>query len=119
VLVVDDDGAVASSTALLLEVEWYRPLTTGNLDEARDRLGQIERAPDLIICDYHLGSGPNGVDIIRIIRDVTNRQIPARLVTGDKSRAAIDLAQTLEKCRLLSKPINGDELIQSLQDMLE
>jgi PAS domain S-box-containing protein len=119
VLVVDDDTAVASSTALLLEVEGYRPITSRNLDEARGRLVQIDRAPDFIICDYHLGSGPNGVDIIRMIRDITKRQIPALLVTGDTSRAAVDLAQTLEKCRLLSKPIDGDELFDSLQDLLE
>ena len=119
VLVVDDDGAVASSTALLLEVEGYRAITAGKLDEAQDLLLQIERAPDFIICDYHLGSGPNGVDIIHTIRHVTKKPIPALLVTGDTSRAAVDLAQTLEKCHLLSKPIEGDEHFRLLQDLLE
>jgi two-component system, sensor histidine kinase len=119
VLVVDDDEAVASSTALLLEVEGYRPITAGDFDEAQDRLAQIERAPDLVICDYHVGSGPSGVEIIRMIREVTKRSIPALLVTGDTSRATLDLAQKLEKCRLLSKPIDADELLGLLQDVFE
>jgi hypothetical protein len=119
VLVIDDDDAVASSTALLLEVEGYRPITARHFDGARDRLSQIERAPDLIICDYHLSSGPSGVETIRMIRNVTQRSIPALLVTGDTSLAALDLADRLENCRLLSKPINGDELLETLQDVIE
>jgi PAS domain S-box-containing protein len=119
VLVVDDDDAIANSTALLLEVEGYRPITAGHFDAAQERLSQIERAPDLIICDYHLGSGPSGVETIRMIRRVAKRSIPALLVTGDTSHAALDLADRLEKCRLLSKPIDGDELLGLLRDQFE
>jgi len=119
VLVVDDDDAVASSTALLLEVEGYRPVTAGHFDGAAERLSHLERAPDLIICDYRLSSGPSGVETIQMIRGVTKRSIPALLVTGDTSQAALDLAGRLEKCHLLNKPINGDELLQLLKDAID
>jgi PAS domain S-box-containing protein len=119
VLVVDDNDAVASSTALLLQTEGYRPITAGSLDDAQDKLAEIEGTPDLIICDYHLRGGPNGVETIRTIRELTSRQIPALLVTGDTSRAAHALLHQLEKCRLLSKPINGEELLRLLPDGFE
>jgi hypothetical protein len=38
-------------------------------------------------------------------------------MTGDTSRAAIT-ASDIEKARLLSKPIRGDELLTSIQDAL-
>jgi PAS domain S-box-containing protein len=119
VLVVDDDDAVADSTALLLDVEGFRAITAGHFDEARDRLEQLETAPDLIICDYHLGSGPSGIEIIGMIREVVGLPIPALLVTGDTSRAALDLADRLDRCRLLSKPIDGDELLGLLREVCE
>jgi PAS domain S-box-containing protein len=119
VLVIDDDEAVADSTALLLEVEGYRPIRADGFDEARSRLAQLETAPDLVICDYHLSSGPSGVETIRMVRETTGKSLPAFLITGDTSRAALDLVDCLEQLHLLSKPINGDELLGLLREVCE
>jgi PAS domain S-box-containing protein len=119
VLVVDDDHAVANATAMLLEVEGYRPVIAACFDEAQNRLEEIAHAPDLIMCDFHLDSGPNGGETIGKIREITKRIIPALLVTGDTSMGAADLADQLEECHLLSKPIDAEELLALLQDLLE
>jgi CheY-like chemotaxis protein/two-component sensor histidine kinase len=119
ILVVDDDDAVASATAMLLEVEGYRPVMAACFDEAQSRLAEMARAPDLIICDLHFDSGPGGIETIGRIREITGCVIPALLVTGDTAVAAAARADELDKCRLLRKPIDADKLLALLQDALE
>lgn len=119
VLVVDDDDAVANATAMLLEVEGYRPVIAGHFDEARDRLAEMAGPPDLVICDLHFDAGPGGVETIGRIREITRCVIPALLVTGDTAMAAAARANDLKKCRLLRKPIDADELLALLQDAFE
>jgi PAS domain S-box-containing protein len=114
VLVIDDDYAVADATALLLEVEGYRPYVAASLNDARARIGELLKAPDLIICDYQLGSSPNGVETIRVLRSLSKRPIPALLVTGDTSSAALKVGGQLEDCGILSKPIDGAKLLALL-----
>ena len=119
VLVIDDDEAVASSTSLLLEIEGYRAVVADRCDSAIVGLAQTDRTPDLIVCDYHLGAGPDGVETIQMIRELACCPVPAVLVTGDSSDATLDLASDLESCRLLSKPFDGDALLAALQDLRE
>lgn len=118
VLVIDDDDAVAASTVLLLKVEGFRPVKARDHDGARRLLDELEGPPDLVISDYHLGDGPSGAEIIRMVRQVTGRPVPALLVTGDTSSAAAELAGRLPDCHLLSKPIVGDELLRLLRRTL-
>jgi PAS domain S-box-containing protein len=117
VLVIDDDSAVAQSTALLLEIEGYRPFVAHGLQDATATLAELDGPPDLIICDYHLHGGPAGGETIRMIREATGRTIPALLVTGDTSHAVLEIAEELENTRLLSKPIDGDELLRLLREV--
>jgi CheY-like chemotaxis protein/anti-sigma regulatory factor (Ser/Thr protein kinase) len=119
VLVVDDDDAVANATAMLLETDGYRPLVARDLETAQSRLAEMDGALDLIICDFHLSPGPTGVETIGKLREMGRRAIPAVLVTGDTSTDIADMADRLEKCRVLSKPIDADELLAHLQELFE
>ena len=118
VLVVDDDAAVAAATAMLLEVEGYQPLVAASLDDALCRLTEATCIPNVIICDYQLGSGPSGVETIRKIREMCGRRIRSFLVTGDTSSSALNLGSQIEDCTILSKPMDATKLLGLLEATL-
>jgi CheY-like chemotaxis protein/nitrogen-specific signal transduction histidine kinase len=118
VLVVDDDTAVSAATAMLLEVEGYRPLVAASLDDALRRVTEAACMPNFIICDYQLGSGPSGIETIGRIREMCGHRIRSFLVTGDTSSTALNLGSRLDDCTVLSKPIDATKLLGLLETTL-
>ena len=49
----------------------------------QDRIATLSRRPDLIICDYRLRDGENGIIAIKRLQSKYNERIPAVLITGD------------------------------------
>jgi CheY-like chemotaxis protein/anti-sigma regulatory factor (Ser/Thr protein kinase) len=111
VLVVDDDTAVAAASAMLLRAEGFEVAVATGLSQARRELGQHARAPDLLLCDYHLDGGENGVEAIHAVRESAGRAVPAILVSGDTSSAMRMAMQGVEHCHLLSKPVDVEEML--------
>ena len=75
------------------------------------------RCPDLIICDYRLRGGENGIDVIRRLQSEYNDEIPAVLVTGDT--AADRLRETQESgLILLHKPVANIKLRAAVGNLM-
>lgn len=81
VVVIDDDLLVLEATAGLLRRWGCEVVPATSYGEALGRLSAARRRPDLIICDYHLADGANGVETIESLRSVF--EIPALLISGD------------------------------------
>jgi signal transduction histidine kinase/CheY-like chemotaxis protein len=92
-IVVDDDELARAGMQGLLERWGCLVLAAGSAAEALALLTQHERAPELIICDYHLSAGENGIEAIRRIRAASDCVMPAILVTADASPAVVRAAQ--------------------------
>jgi two-component system, sensor histidine kinase len=114
VLVVDDDVAVSNATAMLLRSEGYVVALACDSAQACERLRSQNFAPDVLLCDYHLGRNESGVDAIRACRAALERVVPAILVTGDTSREMSRAAGEIGNCHLLSKPVNPETLLQMI-----
>jgi signal transduction histidine kinase len=110
VVVVEDDKAVLDATQLLLEQWGCEVVPAGSGVEALRTLAGISRAPDLLVCDYRLRPPENGLEVIELLREEFNRDIPAVLVTGDALPRA---EQPRDEARLavLHKPLQ-DRLLQ-------
>ena len=80
--------------------------------------GKIDKAPDLIISDFHLADGSTGIEAVAILRDAFDQEIPAFIVTGDTSKL-IDEARTVENCIIVNKPVNTDELLDNAVAAIE
>jgi two-component system, sensor histidine kinase len=117
VLILDDDRAVREATRLLLKVAGYRVLMAGTLAEA---VQAAEEHPDiaLLVTDYHLGNDETGIQAITTMRELVGPGLKAVLITGDTSSAMRDLERDAH-LRLVSKPINADELLEILQALHE
>ncbi|HUP94938.1 MAG TPA: ATP-binding protein [Burkholderiales bacterium] len=93
VMVVDDDESARAGMQGLLEGWGCLAIAADSAAEALVLLPQHDRALDLLICDYHLSAGENGIEAIRRVRAASNHAMPAILVTGDACRAVLEAAK--------------------------
>jgi two-component system, sensor histidine kinase len=83
VVVVDDDRLVLEATRSLLRSWGCRVVAAGCCSDAITKLRELGERPDLIVCDYRLPRGSNGIDTIRMLRG--GSKIPAFLISADAS----------------------------------
>ena len=120
VLLVEDDPGVRNATRKLLTVEGYRVTAVSSLEEALRAMP--ERAPDLLITDYHLKDGELGTEVIARLRRRWGTDLKAVLITGDTSAGIKELSGDSHPgdphLRMASKPIDADELLRLLGELL-
>jgi PAS domain S-box-containing protein len=115
ILLVEDDPAVQAATRMLLKVEGYRVLLAATQAEALQCAR--EQPVDLLITDYHLAEGETGTQVIAQARKAVGRPLKAILITGDTSSAIQELNGD-ELLRIVSKPIQAEELIGLIASLL-
>ncbi len=113
VLVIDDERPVAEALKLLLEIEGFDVLVASSEEEALKRLGGP--VPDILVSDYHLRGGENGVSVVLAVRDRLHQSVPVIFMTGDTARAAISDAR-VTNARVLNKPVRAEDLLAAIRD---
>lgn len=103
VLAIDNEPAILDGMRLLLGGWGCEIMTSAGISEARQLVGQAQRRPDVIIADYHLDDG-NGITAISEIRLILGPQVPAVLLTADRSQAVREAASAMD-IQLLNKPL--------------
>jgi PAS domain S-box-containing protein len=116
VLVTEDEPSVLQATRLLLELEGYQVVSASSRDEAL-QCGRDHPDIDLLISDYHLKEDQTGLNVIAAVREQLARNIPAILVTGDTSTAIRKISGD-RQLRLASKPIDAEELLTLMDELL-
>ena len=117
ILVVEDDPEVRDILALLLDDEGYHAAAAPDGLAALDLVTQGAIRPDLILADYNLPGGMNGLQLTAKLREKLNREIPVIILTGDISTGTLhDIA--LENCVQLNKPVKVKELTEVIQRLL-
>lgn len=118
IVLVEDDVKVSNAWELLLRAEGYRVVVADSADDARCLAETLRDDVQLIIADYHLGEGPNGIDATRTLRRGLGERIPAFIITGDTSKVVQD-AEMLENCRIMSKPIGPEALLRLAREAID
>jgi len=67
--------------------------------------------------DYHLTNAETGVQVIAAVRRQLGTDVGTVLITGDTS-SAVRALQHDERLRITSKPIDADELLSVLRELL-
>jgi len=76
-----------------------------------------ERAPGLLICDVNLGSGPDGIETARAIRE--GRAVPVLFVTGYTATGIqARIEDAVGPAPLMRKPIQPGLLAAALREAL-
>ena len=119
ILIIDDDIAVQTSLALLLQQHAYATKTASGRKEALDILKTVR--PKLIILDLNFSldtSGDEGLNLLEEIMEFDS-QLAVILITG---WASIDLAVKGIKTGardFISKPWDNNHLLQAIRTTLE
>ncbi|HEY8099284.1 MAG TPA: CHASE2 domain-containing protein [Burkholderiaceae bacterium] len=116
VVVIDDGTENREASEALLRHWGCHIVGAASASEALRDLQNHLRTPDLIISDYRLRDGRDGITAIAEIRQWAEQVIPAILVTGDlavNDRLAPDAG-----IAILHKPVDSDQLQQLAEALL-
>ena len=117
ILLVENDPASADAMAALLEKWGCDVAKTVSTADALERIGALGGEPHAIIADLHLDAGESGLEAVNMIRQHTQSEIPAMVVTADYSADAAHEAG-IYGLELLKKPIRPAELRSLLSYLL-
>ncbi len=115
VLVVENDPTVRAGMMQVLEQWGTSPVEAANLVEAEGLIEDLGVAPDVILADYHLDEGANGIALVTHLR-ARHGPIPAILITANHSPELAEQA-TEAGLLLLTKPLALRRLKRVLQTL--
>lgn len=117
ILVVEDEREVRELLELVLVEEGHRVTPAVDGVAALELVESGATCPDLLIADYNLPGGMNGLEVAAALRERLRPQLPAVILTGDISTTTLrDIAA--RDCAQLNKPVKVRELTQVIQRLL-
>ncbi len=109
VVVIDDQESILIGMRELLQGWGCSPIVAVDGRTALLDLARRECSPDIVIADYHLESGANGVDAVEEIRHVCGSDIPGLIITADCSPKVAGIVRR-HGFHLLRKPVKPAKL---------
>jgi two-component system, chemotaxis family, CheB/CheR fusion protein len=117
ILVIEDDPEVRELLELFFTDEGHGVATAPDGIVALELVARGTFRPDLIVADYNLPNGMDGLAVTAKLRENLHRQIPALILTGDISTVTLRYI-ALQDCVQLNKPVKLKELTQAIQRLL-
>ena len=109
VLFVDDEASILEGMEVLLRDWGCQPIIAATGAGALTGLAEASRPPDIIISDYRLREGENGIEVIAQIRERYCLDIPGVLVSGDTGPDLLREAKD-RGLHILHKPVRPAKL---------
>jgi len=103
VMCIDNEPSILHGMRILLEGWDCRVITAADPDEAAQIAIEEQVKPNVLLVDYHL-DGTTGIDAIRTLRWRFGANLPASLITADRTKAVRDSALA-NSISVLRKPI--------------
>jgi two-component system, chemotaxis family, CheB/CheR fusion protein len=117
ILVVEDDPEIRDLLELFLRDEGYRAATAPDGIAALALVTRGGIRPDLVLADYNLPNGMDGLQLAAKLRERLESEVPVVILTGDTSTGtAREIAR--HNCMQLNKPIKLKELAQAIQHLV-
>jgi two-component system CheB/CheR fusion protein len=117
ILVIEDDPEVRELLELTLRDEGHVTAAAPDGVAALNLVARGAVKPDLILADFNLPNGLNGLQTAAKLREKLRSEIPVIILTGDISTSTLrDIAQ--QKYLQLNKPIKLRELMEAIQRLL-
>ena len=117
ILVVEDDPEVSELLQLFLLDAGHRVVAAPDGIVALQRVAHGDIRPDIVLADYNLPNGMNGLQLIAKLRERLTTAIPAIVLTGDISTDTLRLIAQ-ENCVHLNKPVKLNDLTQNIHRLL-
>ena len=117
ILIVEDDPALLEMLQALFDEEGQRTVVAADGHKALELATQGSTVPDLIIADYNLPKGLNGLEVIGRLQKQVQHAIPALILTGDISTDSLREIANHGYVHL-NKPVRAKELTRLAQRLL-
>ncbi len=117
ILLIEDEPEMRGLLTQLLTGEGHRVMGVPDGVAARDLVARREFRPDLVLSDYNLPNGMNGLEAAAALRGLLGHRLPVIILTGDISTGTLrDIA--FQGCVHLHKPVKPQELMQAVRTEL-
>ena len=117
ILVIEDDPEVRELLDVILNEEGHDVTTVSDGRAALEQVRVRQIQPDLILSDFNLPGGMNGLELVEKLRAKLERQLPVIILTGDISTDTLrNIAR--DDCVQLNKPVKLNALTQAIQRLL-
>ncbi len=117
IYVIDDELAVRQAMVSLLTTWGHRVVVAESAEALLATDLALDHRPDLIISDYRLREGANGIAAIRAVQARHGDDIPGVLITGDTAPDRIAEAEA-SGFLLLHKPLSNARLRAAIGNLL-
>jgi two-component system alkaline phosphatase synthesis response regulator PhoP len=126
ILIIDDDRDLVDTIRIILESKKYVVRAAFNGKEGYAKIQA--KTPDLILLDVMMATDTEGFDLAYKLRNNPSyRDIPIIMVTGFPQKMAEEgpekfqhiLGESWPVSRFLEKPIDPEELLASVEGLLE
>ena len=118
IAVIDDEADTLRAMQALCRSWGAHVLTAASARQCLGLLKEHLRHPDLILCDYRLRQGHDGLAAVRRIRARIGQAVPAIIITGDIGAAELRRVADAN-LPLLHKPVSADRLLAAIEAALE
>ena len=117
ILIIEDDPEIREHLKLFLNEEGYHVTAAVDGPAALEAAARGAMRPDLVVADYNLPNGMNGVQVSQELSQGLDRRIPFIILTGDISTETMrDIA--LHDCVYLNKPVKLGDLRRAIEKLL-
>lgn len=117
ILVIEDEPDIRLLLEALLTADGHHVMTAGDGIEALDMITRNLVRPDMILADFNLPCGINGLQLAAKARHILHRAVPVIILTGDISTETLANIKA-SHCLYLSKPVKLTELRLAVQRKL-
>jgi signal transduction histidine kinase len=117
VLIIDNDPSVLEAMFNLLSRWECEARTAHDLNDIDRFVANNDFRPEILLADFHLDRGTRGTQAIERVREAFDPDLPAIIITADRSDEIVAAASELN-CEVLHKPIRPAELRALMQHML-
>lgn len=122
ILVVDDDAVVVKALSLKLASKGFKVVTA--MDAAEAMQAVRKETPDLLVLDItfppDVGVSWDGFRIVEWLRRLNEAQtIPVIIITGSDLEKYRSRANSIGAAALFQKPINYDDLVDTIRKTLD
>ncbi len=118
VWVLDNDAAICAGMRTLLEGWGCQVVTALSEEDLARQVDNYHADADLLIADYHLDNGHNGVDAVASINARRGTALPALMITANYSN---ELRQQMRELghTLMHKPVRPMKLKAAMNHLIE
>lgn len=116
VMIVEDDAELRDLLVEMLRADGFLVTSAANAVEALDLIVAAAVRPEVVLTDYNLPDGGNGVDLVSALRARLGEDLPAIVLTGDISAKALAEIGKIA-CQHLRKPVDATQLIQRIASL--